>query len=171
VVWVAGGLSLWQDNGLRCLKANLVSGRVKPIGNWLCRSVEATTSSSIWWIRLIICIWIIVSWVVVSCLRVFTCLIDVSIFGYKIIWNSMINCFLLQLTLFACFLLVCMFCVWFSLLRWSSIYWWKQMRELLVVNRMMEISQHSLSWVGPHLLWILFYGCSPCVSMLLEHLL
>jgi len=30
---VAGDLSLWQDNGLRCLKVNLVRGRVKPIGN------------------------------------------------------------------------------------------------------------------------------------------
>jgi len=33
VVRVAGGPSLWQDNGLRRLKANLVRGRVKPIGN------------------------------------------------------------------------------------------------------------------------------------------
>jgi len=33
VVRVAGGPSLWQDNGLRRVKANLVSGRVKPIGN------------------------------------------------------------------------------------------------------------------------------------------
>jgi len=33
VVRVAGGSSLWQDNGLRRLKANLVRGRVKPIGN------------------------------------------------------------------------------------------------------------------------------------------
>jgi len=32
-VRVAEGPSLWQDNGLRCLKANLVLGRVKPIGN------------------------------------------------------------------------------------------------------------------------------------------
>jgi len=47
VVRVVGGPSLWQDNGLRCLKANLVSGREKLIGNWLCRVVEATTSASI----------------------------------------------------------------------------------------------------------------------------
>ncbi|QCD99517.1 hypothetical protein DEO72_LG7g799 [Vigna unguiculata] len=33
VVRVVGGPSVWQDNGLRCLKANLVRGRVKPIGN------------------------------------------------------------------------------------------------------------------------------------------
>jgi len=33
VVRVAGDPSLWQDNGLRRLKANLVHGRVKPIGN------------------------------------------------------------------------------------------------------------------------------------------
>jgi len=33
VVRVAGDPSLWQDNVLRCLKANLVRGRVKPIGN------------------------------------------------------------------------------------------------------------------------------------------
>jgi len=33
VVRVAGDPSLWQDNGLRRLKANLVCGRVKPIGN------------------------------------------------------------------------------------------------------------------------------------------
>ena len=33
VVRVAGDPSLWQDNGLRWLKANLVCGRVKPIGN------------------------------------------------------------------------------------------------------------------------------------------
>ncbi|QCD82368.1 hypothetical protein DEO72_LG2g2704 [Vigna unguiculata] len=33
VVRVAGGLSLWHDNGLRCLKVNLVCGRVKPIDN------------------------------------------------------------------------------------------------------------------------------------------
>jgi len=33
VVRVARGPSLWQDNGLRRLKANLVHGRVKPIGN------------------------------------------------------------------------------------------------------------------------------------------
>jgi len=33
VVRVAGDPSLWQDNGLRCFKANLVGGRVKPIGN------------------------------------------------------------------------------------------------------------------------------------------
>jgi len=32
-VRVAGGASLWHENGLRCLKANLVRGRVKPIGN------------------------------------------------------------------------------------------------------------------------------------------
>ena len=47
MVRVAGGPSLWQDNGLRCLKANLVSGRVKPVGNWLCRVVEATISGNI----------------------------------------------------------------------------------------------------------------------------
>jgi len=33
VVRVAEGPSLRQDNGLRRLKANLVCGRVKPIGN------------------------------------------------------------------------------------------------------------------------------------------
>jgi len=33
VVRVAGGPSLWRDNDLRCLKANLVRGRVKLIGN------------------------------------------------------------------------------------------------------------------------------------------
>jgi len=33
VVRVAGGPSLWQDNGFRRLKANLVCGRVKRIGN------------------------------------------------------------------------------------------------------------------------------------------
>jgi len=33
VVRVARGPSLLQDNGLRSLKANLVRGRVKPIGN------------------------------------------------------------------------------------------------------------------------------------------
>jgi len=33
VVRVARGPSLWQDNDLRCLKANLVHGRVKAIGN------------------------------------------------------------------------------------------------------------------------------------------
>jgi len=33
VVRVARDLSLWKDNGLRRLKANLVCGRVKPIGN------------------------------------------------------------------------------------------------------------------------------------------
>jgi len=32
-VRVAGGPSLWQDNGLRYLKANLVRGMVKLIGN------------------------------------------------------------------------------------------------------------------------------------------
>jgi len=95
VVRVVGGLSLWQDNGLRCLKANLVSGRVKPIGNWLCRAIEATTSASIQWIQLIICIQIIVSWVLVSCLRVLTCLVDVCIFGYKIVCNGMMNHILL----------------------------------------------------------------------------
>jgi len=42
--------------GLKSLKANLVSGRVKPISNWLCRAVEANTSASIRWIWLIICI-------------------------------------------------------------------------------------------------------------------
>jgi len=31
VVKVAEGPSLWQDNDLRCFKANLVSGRVKPV--------------------------------------------------------------------------------------------------------------------------------------------
>jgi len=41
-VRIAGDPSLWQDNGLRCLKANLMSGRVKPIDNWLYRAVEAT---------------------------------------------------------------------------------------------------------------------------------
>jgi len=44
---VARGPSLWQDNGLRYLKANLVRGRVKPIGNWLYRAVETITSASI----------------------------------------------------------------------------------------------------------------------------
>ena len=33
MVRVVGGPCLWQDNGLRCLKAILVRGRVKPIGN------------------------------------------------------------------------------------------------------------------------------------------
>jgi len=33
MVRIAGGPSLWQDNDLRCLRANLVRGRVKPIGN------------------------------------------------------------------------------------------------------------------------------------------
>ena len=33
MVRVAGGSSLWHDNDLRCLKANLMRGRVKPIGN------------------------------------------------------------------------------------------------------------------------------------------
>jgi len=33
VVRVAGGPSLWQDNGHRRLKVNLVCGKVKPIGN------------------------------------------------------------------------------------------------------------------------------------------
>jgi len=33
VVRVAGCPSLWQDNGLRCLKANLVRGKVKPTSN------------------------------------------------------------------------------------------------------------------------------------------
>jgi len=28
---VVGGPGLWQDNGLRCLKANLMCGRVKPV--------------------------------------------------------------------------------------------------------------------------------------------
>jgi len=45
-VRVAEGLSLWQDNGLRCLKTNLVRGRVKPIGNGF-TTVEAITSASI----------------------------------------------------------------------------------------------------------------------------
>jgi len=75
MVRVVGGPSLWQDNGLRCLKVNLMSGRVKPIGNWLCRAVEATKSASIQWIRMIICIRIIVSWVLVSCLLVIGCVV------------------------------------------------------------------------------------------------
>jgi len=33
VVKGVGSPSLWQDNDLRCLKVNLVRGRVKPIGN------------------------------------------------------------------------------------------------------------------------------------------
>jgi len=32
-VRVVGYPSLWQDNGLKCLKSNLVRGRVKPIDN------------------------------------------------------------------------------------------------------------------------------------------
>jgi len=34
------------------------------------------------------------------------------------------------------------------LLRWSSIYWWEQMREVLVVNRGEMISPHSLHGLG-----------------------
>jgi len=49
VVRMAGALSLWEDNGLRCLKVNLMRGRVKPIGNGsaVCRVVEATTNASV----------------------------------------------------------------------------------------------------------------------------
>ena len=111
MVRVAEGPVLWQDNGLRCLKTNLVSGRVKPISNWLCNAVEATTSASIQWIPLIICIWIIVSWVLVFCLLIITCSIDVCMFGYKIVCNCMIKCFFYSSLPF---LFVCMFYVWFS---------------------------------------------------------
>jgi len=33
VVRVVGDPNFWQDNGLKCLKANIVRGRVKLIGN------------------------------------------------------------------------------------------------------------------------------------------
>jgi len=166
VVRVARGHSLWQDNDLRCLKANLVSDRVKPIGNWLCIVVEATISASIWWIRLIICIWIIVPWVVVSCLWVFTCLVDVCIFGYIIVCNGTINHFSILAYPFCLF--VCSVCR-FLLLRWSSIYWCKQMRELLVVVKKMEIMLLSSSWNESRLSEFFFLGCSPCITLLLQH--
>jgi len=142
-----------------------VSGRVKPIGNWLYRAKEAITNASIQWIRLIICIWIIVSWVVVSCLRVFTCLVDVCISGYTIVCNGMINYFsTIAYSFRACLYVLC---VVFLLLRWSSIYWCEQMRELPVVIRVMEVSLLSLSWV-----WFRFpkFPFSPCIVLLLEHL-
>jgi len=119
VVKVAGDPSLWQHNGLRCLKANHVIGRVKPISNWLCRAVEVTTSVSIRWIRLITCIRIIVFWVLVSSLLVITCLANVCIFGYKIVCNYMINHFSTLACPFCLF--VCSKCD-FLLLWWSSIY-------------------------------------------------
>ena len=42
--------------GLRSFTANLLSGTMKPISNSLYRAVEATTSASVRWIPLIICI-------------------------------------------------------------------------------------------------------------------
>ena len=155
MVRVVGGPSFWQDNGLRCLKANLVSGKVKPIGNWLCRAVEATTSANIRRIRLIICTRIILSWVVVSCLWVFTCLVDVCIFGYKIVWNGMRNHFFYSNLPFCSF--VCSMCG-FLLLRWSSIYWCEHMRELPVVIRVMEVPLLSLSWVKSRLSSSFLFG-------------
>ena len=118
-----------------------MSGRVKPIGNWLWRGVETTTSASIPWIRLIICIRIIMSCVLVSCLRVITCLVDVCIFGYKIVCNCMIKRF--STLAYPLCLFVCSVCG-FLFLRWSSIYWWEHMRELPVVVRLMEIPLLSL---------------------------
>ena len=44
-------------------------------------------------------------------------------------------------------LFVCLVCG-FLLLRWSLIYWWEQMWELLVVLKVMETPLRSLSWVG-----------------------
>ena len=123
-----------------------MSGGVKPIGNWLCRAVEVITSENIYWIRLIICIRIIVSWFLVSSLQVITCLVDLCIFDYKIICNGMINHFFSTLA-YPFFLFVYCVCG-FLLLRWLSIYWCEQMRELLVVIRVMEISLLSSYWVG-----------------------
>jgi len=142
-----------------------VSGRVKPIGNWLCRVVEATASASIQWIWL--CIRIIVSWVVVFWLRVFTCLVDVRIFVYKIVWNSMIN----RLSTRAYPL--CLF-VWFVcgflFLRWSSIYWWEQMRELFIIIRVIKILLLSSSRVGSSYFRVFLLGLWPIFYLLFEHL-
>ena len=130
--------------GLRSLKANLVSGRVKPIGNWLYRAVEATTSASIRWIRLIICIRKkSVSWVLMYCLRVITCLVDVCIFSYMkcMKWHDKSFSTLdYHFCLFVCSV------HGFLFLWWSSIYWCEHMRELLVVIRVMEVSLLSSSW-------------------------
>jgi len=98
--------------GLRYLKANLVSGRVKLIGNWLCRAVEATTSASIRWIRLIICIQISR---VMSLSVLFASHHMIGWCMYLWLWNCMK---LYDKTFFYSslpFLLVCMFYVWFSL--------------------------------------------------------
>jgi len=112
-----------------------VNGRVKPIANWLCKVVEATTSASIRWIRLIICIRIIVSWVLVSLLLVITCWIDVCIFAFKIVCNGMIKCSstLAYHFCFACvFVVVFFFCdnhQFIDVSRWEdsswSSVWWK----------------------------------------------
>ena len=112
-----------------------MSGRVKPVANWLCRAIEATSSANIRWIRLIIRIQISHVWVLVYCLRVITWLVNVGILVYEIVCNCMIKC---SSTLAYIFCLLYVMCVWFSLLRWSLIYWWMQMWELLVVIRVMD---------------------------------
>jgi len=84
------------------------------------------------------------SWVLVYCLQVITWLVDMSILNYKIECNCMINHFSALVYPFIC----CMFCVCgFLFLRWSSIYWWEHMRELLVVNRERMIPLLSLSGI------------------------
>jgi len=145
-----------------------VSDRVKPIGNWLCRAVEATTSASIRWIRLIICIWIFVSWVLVSWVLVIACLVDVCIFGYKIVCNCMINHFSTLAYVF--WLFVCSVCG-FLFLWWSSIYWWEQMWELLVVIKVMEIPLHSLSSIRPCFLLSSLLGPYPMYFLALGALI
>jgi len=87
------------------------------------------------------------SWVLVYCLQVITCLVEICILEYEIVCNCMINHFLLLLTLLLVWFVMCvvLLLVWFVMcvvlisLRWSSIYWCEQMRELLVINREMMI--------------------------------
>ena len=98
--------------GLRYLKANLVSGRVKPIGNWFYRAVDSTTSASIRWIRLIICLRISR---VLSLSVLFASHHMIGWCKYLWQWRCMQ---LYDKTFFYSslpFLLVCRFCVWFSL--------------------------------------------------------
>jgi len=80
-----------------------------------------------------------VSWVLVYCLRVITRLVEVCIFDYENVWNRMIICFSYFSLPFL--LVVCSVCVIFSLCDDYQIYWWEQIRELLVVN--METLLHS----------------------------
>jgi len=80
-------------------------------------------------------------WVLVYCLRVKTWF---GLYMFICLWNSMYLYDKMSYTLAYPFCLFGCFVCGSSLLRWSSICWCEQMREVLEVNKEGMISLHSL---------------------------